>query len=161
MGYRPSPFFASWRGAIKFMLRPRYYLLRGYRKYKSGYFKIATLRDEYILVSDRAKISEVRTIALAIHVYGRILLTLPTKLLAAPGDVLSFLDIGVEVSQWGPFIMHDRGTFRQRVGGLEQPLILLIGNSVKVDLRKQHTVASRPHLWKAHPKYWHPNPRSC
>ncbi|KAK8002967.1 hypothetical protein PG989_002686 [Apiospora arundinis] len=78
MGYGPSPFFASWRGAIKFMLRPRYYLLRGYRKYKSGYFKIATLRDEYILVSDRAKISE---------------------LLAAPGDVLSFLDIGVEETQ--------------------------------------------------------------
>jgi len=60
MGYGPSPFFASWRGAIKFMLGPRYYLLKGYRKYKSGYFKIATLREEYILVSDKAKISEVR-----------------------------------------------------------------------------------------------------
>lgn len=59
MGYGHSPFFASWRGAIKFMLRPRYYLLKGYKKYQSGYYKIATLREEYILVSDKGKINEV------------------------------------------------------------------------------------------------------
>ncbi|KAK7953788.1 cytochrome P450 [Apiospora saccharicola] len=78
MGYGHSPFFASWRGAIKFMLRPRYYLLKGYKKYKSGYFKIATLREEYILVSEKGKISE---------------------LLAAPADVLSFLDISADEIQ--------------------------------------------------------------
>ncbi|KAK8037959.1 hypothetical protein PG994_014726 [Apiospora phragmitis] len=78
MGYGHAPFFASWRGAIKFMLRPRYYLLKGYKKYKSGYFTIATLRGEYILVSDKAKMSE---------------------LLTAPADVLSFLDIGADEIQ--------------------------------------------------------------
>ncbi|KAK8065907.1 hypothetical protein PG997_012654 [Apiospora hydei] len=101
MGYGHAPFFASWRGAIKFMLRPRYYLLKGYQKHKSGYFKIATLRDEYILVSDKAKISEVsdiKQLARPLFVQTH-MLTLSTKLLAAPADVLSFLDISADEIQ--------------------------------------------------------------
>ncbi|KAK8034584.1 cytochrome P450 [Apiospora rasikravindrae] len=102
MGYGHAPFFASWRGAIKFMLRPRYYLLKGYQKYKSGYFKIATLRSEYILVSDKAKISEVSNIKQFARppFFSRAHeLTLASKLLAAPADVLSFLDIRADEIQ--------------------------------------------------------------
>ncbi|KAK7967159.1 cytochrome P450 [Apiospora aurea] len=103
MGYGHAPFFASWRGAFKFLLRPRHYLLKGYQKYKhkSGYFKIATLREEYILVSDKAKISEVgdiKQLARPLFVQTHVL-TLSTKLLAAPADVLSFLDISADEIQ--------------------------------------------------------------
>lgn len=97
MGYGNAPFFASWRGAIKFMLWPRFYLLKGYKKYKPGYFKIAMLREEYILVSDKGKISEVSIAKLLLFLRPP-MLTLSTKLLAAPADVLSFLDIGADVS---------------------------------------------------------------
>ncbi|KAK8012516.1 cytochrome P450 [Apiospora marii] len=114
MGYGHSPFFSSWRGAVKFMLRPRYYLLKGYKKHKSGYFKIAALKEEYILVSDKGKISE---------------------LLAAPADVLSFLDISADEiqSKWtlgdsSPWHLGlISGKLTQNIGALTPGLIKEIG----------------------------------
>ncbi|KAK6082951.1 sulfite reductase flavoprotein component [Seiridium cupressi] len=76
VGYGKSPIFASWRGAIKFMLQPRRQLWKGYQKYRKSYFKISTLREEYVLVSDRRKIAEY---------------------LATPEDVLSSMDVGVDL----------------------------------------------------------------
>ncbi|KAK9425888.1 putative Cytochrome P450 [Seiridium unicorne] len=78
VGYGKSPIFASWRGAIKFMLQPRRQLWKGYQKYRKSYFKISTLREEYVLVSDRRKIAEY---------------------LAAPEDALSSMDVGVDEVQ--------------------------------------------------------------
>ncbi|KAI1843743.1 hypothetical protein JX266_010002 [Neoarthrinium moseri] len=75
LGYRHYPVLGSWRGAVEFMLRPRQCLEKGYRKYRKSYFKIATLREEYVLVSDRHKISEY---------------------LAASEDVLNFMDVGAD-----------------------------------------------------------------
>lgn len=59
MNYGHSPVLAAWRGAVDFMLRPRHCLREGYRRHRAGYFKVATLRDEYVLVSDAARITEV------------------------------------------------------------------------------------------------------
>jgi hypothetical protein len=59
MGYGRSPVFGPWRGAVGFMMRPRRLLWKGYTKYKKSYFKISTLREEYVMVSDKDKIAEV------------------------------------------------------------------------------------------------------
>jgi hypothetical protein len=67
IGYGKSPLFASWRGAIGFMLWPRRYLRKGYRKYRKSYFKISTLREEYVLISDKEKIAEVSACGIRGH----------------------------------------------------------------------------------------------
>lgn len=50
----------------------------GVSKYKSGYFRISTLQDEYVLVSSRDKVAEY---------------------LRAPDDVLSFQEAANDVSK--------------------------------------------------------------
>lgn len=59
VSYGHSPVLAAWRGALHFMIRPRHCLCEGYRRHRTGYFRVATLRDEYVLVSDAARIVEV------------------------------------------------------------------------------------------------------
>ncbi|KAF2180150.1 cytochrome P450, partial [Zopfia rhizophila CBS 207.26] len=71
IGYGSFPLFKQWRGAIGFMLHPVAYMKEGYAKHKDSYFKISTLQDEYVIVSDKEKIAEY---------------------LAAPDHVLNFQD---------------------------------------------------------------------
>ncbi|KAK9788249.1 putative Cytochrome P450 [Seiridium cardinale] len=112
VGYGKSPIFASWRGAIKFMLQPRRQLWKGYQKYKKSYFKISTLREEYVLVSDRRKIAEY---------------------LAAPEDALSFMDVGVDEVQ-SKWTIGDNPTWHRKL--ISGKLTQNISNNVPLMLEE-------------------------
>ncbi|KAH7020713.1 cytochrome P450 [Microdochium trichocladiopsis] len=79
----PIPIIGSWIAAIRFLRDPVKAVREGTRKTKNGMFKITTHQGEYVLVTDRAKVSEY---------------------LRAPDDVLSMQD-GANDQQQIPFTM--------------------------------------------------------
>ncbi|EUC47347.1 hypothetical protein COCMIDRAFT_3606 [Bipolaris oryzae ATCC 44560] len=58
IGYGSFPMLRQWRGAISFMLDPAKHMIEGCNKYGKSYFKVSTLQDEYLVVSQKEKIQE-------------------------------------------------------------------------------------------------------
>ena len=59
IGYGSFPVLRQWRGAVRFMLDPAKHMTEGCNKYSKSYFKVSTLQDEYLVVSQKEKIKEV------------------------------------------------------------------------------------------------------
>lgn len=58
VGFVPIPFVGPWVAAIRFMLEPLKLVREGMTKSSNGLFRIATLQGEYVLVTDRHKVTE-------------------------------------------------------------------------------------------------------
>lgn len=58
VGFAPIPVLGSWIAAYRFMKSPVSLVEEGVKKTKNGLFRISTLQAEYILVTDRDKVSE-------------------------------------------------------------------------------------------------------
>ncbi|KPI43088.1 Ent-kaurene oxidase [Cyphellophora attinorum] len=58
VGFWPVPYLGSWVAAIKFMLWPVDMVKEGIKKSKNGIFRIATLNDEFVLVTTKDKVAE-------------------------------------------------------------------------------------------------------
>ncbi|KAI0144969.1 cytochrome P450 [Pestalotiopsis sp. NC0098] len=58
VGFLPLPFVGPWVGAVRLMLNPTKLIQDGIAKSKNDLLRIATLQGEYILVTDRQKVSE-------------------------------------------------------------------------------------------------------
>lgn len=71
VGFGVIPVLDSWMAAYRFTMNPLSLMTEGYAKYAPGYFRIATVQDEYVIVTDRDKVAEY---------------------LRAPDDVLSMQD---------------------------------------------------------------------
>lgn len=87
--YGTIPGLRSWQGALAFLRDPEGCLKEGYEKYPHGYFKIATITTENVVVNDADKVAEY---------------------LSAPDDVLNVQDAinnGIQF-KWtmGPGVYH-------------------------------------------------------
>ncbi|KAF2742828.1 cytochrome P450 [Sporormia fimetaria CBS 119925] len=58
VGFLPIPYIGSWVAAIRFMRRPVDVVREGMAKSRNGVFRIASLSDELILVTDKEKVAE-------------------------------------------------------------------------------------------------------
>jgi hypothetical protein len=83
VGFGSIPILDSWIAAYRMTKDPLALMTAAYEKYKPGYFRIATLQGEYILVTDNDKVAEY---------------------LRAPDDVLSMQDAANDQQQI-PFTM--------------------------------------------------------
>jgi hypothetical protein len=78
VGFGSIPILDSWIAAYRMTKDPLALMTAAYEKYKPGYFRIATLQGEYILVTDNDKVAEY---------------------LRAPDDVLSMQDAANDQQQ--------------------------------------------------------------
>ncbi|KAK5953726.1 hypothetical protein OHC33_004995 [Knufia fluminis] len=83
VGFSSIPVLSSWIAAYRFTRAPLKLMTEGVTKYKPGYFRIATIQGEYVMVTDRNKVQE---------------------FLRQPDDVLSFQE-AVNDQQQIPFTM--------------------------------------------------------
>jgi hypothetical protein len=58
VGFVPIPILGPWVAAIRFMMDPVKLVREGMAKTTNGMFRIATLQGEYVLVTDREKVTE-------------------------------------------------------------------------------------------------------
>lgn len=58
LGFVPLPFIGPWVGAVRLLLNPTKLVQDGMAKSKNGLLRIATIQGEYVLVTDRQKVSE-------------------------------------------------------------------------------------------------------
>lgn len=58
VGFSSIPILSSWIAAYRFTRAPLKLMTEGVTKYKPGYFRIATIQGEYVMVTDRNKVQE-------------------------------------------------------------------------------------------------------
>lgn len=56
--FLPIPVIGSWIAAVRFVIDPVKAMFEGVAKSPNGMFRIATLQGEYVIVTDRHKVTE-------------------------------------------------------------------------------------------------------